>query len=137
MGVKGEKQKDEGRRLGGLSSVLAMELPELVMWAGCSGGWWRNALSDLPQYLAPSFENRAHCYWADGNRGKGLCVHTMPTGAPEPRQGSQRRHLPPELDQERAPLPPPDILSEAGLWEVLGVALTHLGSPFSAERRSG
>lgn len=33
--------------------------------------------------------------------------------------------------------PPPDIPSEAGLWEVPGVALTHLGSPFSAERRSG
>ena len=54
----------------------------------------RNAPSDLPQYLAQSFENPAHLHWANGILGLELYVHTRGSGAVEPRQGGKGKAPP-------------------------------------------
>ena len=53
--------------------------------------------NDLPQYLAPTFENPAHLHWANGTLGLELCVHTRGSAAAQ-NQGKEAegRHLPPD-----------------------------------------
>lgn len=90
-------------------------------------------LSDRPQHLVQFFENSARLHRANGNRGKELYVHAMDSKA-EPGREARDRGLPPEPYQEGAPLPLQKSLPGLDSRRS-GVALTELGSQFSAGKR--
>lgn len=105
-GWRQEKEQDEGRSpsscsLGPGASTASDAgggiLPLLVKGQLQRLFWRLMSPKDLPQYLAPTFENPAHLHWANGTLGSELCVHTRGSAAAQ-NQGKEAkgRHLPPD-----------------------------------------